>query len=81
MMSAMVADTTGLYSVSSSPVSDVSTQVQLVRAYTHYLFLCARESMCAISLGKIHFANKAILFYKLKERANGWIFLFYNFLR
>ena len=35
-----------LYSVSPSPGSDVSTQVQLVSACTHYLF-CVRVSQCA----------------------------------
>ena len=39
-----------LYSVSSFAGSDVSTETQLVSAYTHSLFLRAREPVCAISL-------------------------------
>ena len=34
-----------LYSISSSPGSDISTQTQLVCACTHTLFLCARFHM------------------------------------
>ena len=51
-----------LYSVSSSSGSDLRTQTQLVSACTHSSFLCAREPVCAISLGasnlELRFANK-----------------------
>ena len=51
-----------LYSVSLSYGSDVSTQTQLLSVCTHSLFLCARELVCAISLGAhdlaLHLANK-----------------------
>ena len=42
---------TGVYSASPSPGSDVSTQAQLVSAWTHSLIMSAREPVCAISLG------------------------------
>ena len=51
-----------LYSVSLSPGSDVSTQVQLVSMCTLSLFLWDPEPVCAISLGasdlELRFANK-----------------------
>ena len=63
-------------------MTDVSTQTQLVSMCIHTLFLCARELVCAISLGahdlELHLANKRATSlpedgepeYRLDGRAN-----------